>query len=402
MNFKAFALGLSLALVLGGPAQAQRHDRGSGDWELLGEESVGFGADRDVIRIRHDEKFYRDKAFRRLRFVARGGEVKMRSIRISYLNGYSEAVDVDRTLRPGQDVTVDLKGDRSYLRQIEMFYKSKFGISIGGGGIQLKQAAIQVFGEQARRDRPPVREPERLVTPRGWDVLARERITGRDDRVVFRIGRDDGRFASLRLQVGGDQLRISDVEVRFGNGDRQRIRVNQSLEEGQTTGAFDLDGRQRFIQTVTVNLERRHGRGSWRDQAQLVLLGSDRGDRRDNDRDLVPLGEVRVGHRTDVDVVRVGRSEDWFRNRAFDQLRLMASGGDVELLSISIVYMNGYSEKIGVDQRIREGAGVTVDLKGSRSYIREIQLVNRKARGERGRAEVKVFGVPAQRNFHRR
>jgi hypothetical protein len=155
MKAKTLALGLALALTALAPAQAQRGG-GGGNWELLAEERVTLGNDRDVIRLNHDEAFYRAKAYRKLRFVASGGEVRMKTVRLVYLNGYGETIDFSQTLRPGQNVDLDLRGERSFIRQIEMNYRSKLGISIGGGGIKLNQPTIRVFGENVR-SRPPSR-----------------------------------------------------------------------------------------------------------------------------------------------------------------------------------------------------------------------------------------------------
>jgi hypothetical protein len=52
MNLKAWTVGLALALAAVAPATAQR---GGGNWELLGEERVGIGNDRDVITLGHNE-----------------------------------------------------------------------------------------------------------------------------------------------------------------------------------------------------------------------------------------------------------------------------------------------------------------------------------------------------------
>ena len=67
MKLKSMVFGLMLALGALAPAHAQR---GGGDaWELLGEEQVGFGNERDVINIGRSEEYFRNRSYRRLRFV---------------------------------------------------------------------------------------------------------------------------------------------------------------------------------------------------------------------------------------------------------------------------------------------------------------------------------------------
>src|SRR2546429_9003670 len=98
MRLRQVVAGLACALVLGGvmaaDANAQRRDR-DGDrdrgrfdpeWVLLGEKSVGFRVDRDVINIGQGEDWYRDRRFRQLRFVAERNDVYMMSIRLVYIN----------------------------------------------------------------------------------------------------------------------------------------------------------------------------------------------------------------------------------------------------------------------------------------------------------------------------
>ncbi|MBS0243784.1 MAG: hypothetical protein JSS20_16540, partial [Proteobacteria bacterium] len=76
MKLKTLLLGIGLALAAAAPAAAQ----GRASWEFLGEERVGVGNDHDIIRLNYKDDFYRSKSYRRLRFVASGGELKMKAI----------------------------------------------------------------------------------------------------------------------------------------------------------------------------------------------------------------------------------------------------------------------------------------------------------------------------------
>jgi len=306
MKLKTLALGMALALAAVAPADAQRRGGGggggdgrNGNWELLGESRVNLGGDRDVIRLNHDEGYYRNKAYRSLRFVAEGGEVRMKTVRLVYLNGYAEDVDFSRTLRPGEEVDLDLRGERSYLRAIDMNYSGKLGLSLGGGGIRVNQAVIRVFGEnvRGRPEAPPV-----MGRPGG----------GRFDR-------DDG--------------------DRPGHGGRYR----------PSNQAWQL------------------------------------------------LGQQAVGRRGATDVIRVEQSGDFYRDRGLEALHFVSENADVHLMSIRVVYQNGYRENIRVDRLIRAGSEISIDLPGRRSFLREIEVTQRKLPGQRGRAIVSVYGEPTSR-----
>ena len=112
----ALAGALVFAGVIAADANAQR--RFDPDWVLLGEKSVGFRVDRDVINIGQGEDWYRDRRFRQLRFVADRNDVHMMSIRLVYFNGFAEDFRVDRLIRQGEDLALDLRGDRSFIRRI--------------------------------------------------------------------------------------------------------------------------------------------------------------------------------------------------------------------------------------------------------------------------------------------
>ncbi len=272
MTLKSLALGVALVLAVAAPAEAQRRGGGgggAGNWELLGEEKVGIGADRDIIRLNRDENFYRNKSYRRLRFVAEGGEVRMRSVRLHFLNGHVEDVSFEQNLRPGQEVDVDLRGERSYLRQIEMFYKGKFGISIGGGALRVNQASIKVLGENVfggggrdddRRDRD--RKPDFRPDP-SWQLLGTQAV-GRDaERDVVRIEkpadfyRDRG-FDQLHFVAEKGDVHLMQIRVVYQNGFGETVRIDRLIRDGGQT-AVDLPGRRSYLREVEMTYRKLPG-----------------------------------------------------------------------------------------------------------------------------------------------
>ena len=146
----ALAGALMLAGLMGADANAQRRDfdddwrRGHRlEWELLGQKRVGFGIDRDVIQVSQSDDWYRTRRFRALYFQAGRNDVHMMSIRLVYQNGFGEDFRVDRLIREGEELPIDLRGERSFISQIEMVYRARPGF----GG----QATIKVYGEPSRR-----------------------------------------------------------------------------------------------------------------------------------------------------------------------------------------------------------------------------------------------------------
>lgn len=264
--FRLLTAGFVALLFLLQPAAAQRvSDRG---WELLGEKTVGFEVDRDVITVGQSEEWFAKRSYRSLRFAVQRNDVYLIEIRLVYLNGYAENLQVNRPIRAGSQLAVTLPGERSYLRQIEMTYRAR--PSFRG------QAIVKVYGEASSRGIPEQRE-----------------------------------------SVGG---------------------------------------------------------------------GSE-----------IFLGEQRVGFLVDRDTINVGQTEDWFRNRSFGALRFHADGNDVYLIGLRLVYLNGYTEDLRVNQRIRAGADLRVNLQGDRSYLKVIEMTYRARPSFEGKATMKVYGEPARR-----
>jgi hypothetical protein len=403
MKLRAWAIGLALAAMAALPAAAQRGG-GPGNWELLGEEKVGIGGDRDVITIRQSEDYYRDRGFRRLRFVVGGGDVKVRSVRLVYINGQTEDLNFSGNLQSGQQVDVDLKAERSYIRAIEFDYASKFGFSLGSGGLRVNQATMKVFGENVRGGGPsrPV-----AVSSGGdgarWVSIADARFDRTDSRINIPVGREQGRIGQIRLRVDGERVSVRELRVEFGRGEPQIIAFREDLENGVWTRPIDLVGDLRVVERIVAVMDPRRRPGP----AKISMQGIAREGREgreessrpppNNRNSWVPLARQSVGFGSGRAVIRVGQKEEWFRDRGFDKLHFAPEGNEIYMQSIRVVYINGSSEDYRVDKLIPAGGDLAVDLPGSRSYIREIEMSYRARPGYRGEAVLNVFGEPVRR-----
>jgi hypothetical protein len=404
MRLKTLVLGLVLALLV--PFASANAQRGlpprpvvADTWELLGEQTVAFGVDNDSIKVNQDEEWFRNRAFRALRFVAERNDVFMISIRIVYINGHTEDIQVDKLIRRGSQLAVDLRGERSFLKQIDMRYRGNFGISFGGGGIRVDQAVVKVYGERVQRRPEPLAEVP-VIDRSGWSEIDTKRFDTSSTRVVFSSRRGDGRFGQIRLKAVSEPVRIRDVQIRFRNGETQTVPIDSRLEGGDETRVIDLAGEQRFLDTVTVNLEPRRRPGT----IELQLIGLRRsgpeapgGGDIYGGRGWVLLGEQTVGFNVDRDVINVGQPEEWFRERRFRRLHLIAQRNDVYMRSVRITYLNGYVEDITIDRLVAAGTDTAIELGGERSYIRQIEMVYRSRPNYRGQATMKVYGEPMRR-----
>jgi hypothetical protein len=205
---------------------------------LLGEKTVGFGVDRDVIIVGQGEGWFRDRSFQTLHFRAERNDVHMMEIRLVYINGYSENFRVDRFIQRGTQMPVSLGGDRSYIRRIEMVYRARPDFR--------GQAVIRVFGEPTRRFGGP-------SGPGGWTELGCQQVNlFGNDRDTIRVGRREGRFKAIRLYVRGSDVEVLDLKVIYADGEPDDIGVRSLIRAGQRTRPLDLRGWERAIDRVEM------------------------------------------------------------------------------------------------------------------------------------------------------
>jgi hypothetical protein len=138
--------------------------------------------------------------------------------------------------------------------------------------------------------------------------------------------------------------------------------------------------------------------------AALALVGAFAADaiaqrdwRGERDRDRwVLLGERAVNFRAERDAIEISQGDDWWRDRGFRRLHLIAERSDIHLMELRLVYMNGFSEDFRVDREIREGQDQPIELRGERKYLRRIEFIYRSRPSFDGRGVLKVYGVPAR------
>lgn len=358
---------LLLTGVIAGDAAAQRDVRA---WVLLGQQSVGFGIDRDVIRISQPEEWFRTRAFSALNFSVRQNDVHLVAIRLVYLNGYGEDVRVDRLIRSGGSLAVDLPGERSYLRQIEMTYRSRPGFR--------GQALVQVSGMAV--------SPSRAVAigPRpgsDWLVLGRQTVGFGVDRDVINIGQSEDwfrtrSFRTLHIEAQRNDVHMMAIRLVYFNGYGEDFRIDRLIRQGELM-PIDLRGERSFLRRIELVYR---ARPNFRGDAVVTVYGEParRGDGppgRFPDRDeWVELGCQNVAlFGKDSDTIRVGRREGRFK-----AIRLEVRGADVEILDLKVIYANGEPDDIQVRHFLRAGDRTRrLDLRGWERAIERVNLTYR-------------------------
>lgn len=101
-----------------------------------------------------------------------------------------------------------------------------------------------------------------------WDYLGEANVDGARDHDAIQVGRADGRFRSLRIQVERAPIEFQRVIVHYGNGESEELQIRDKIRAGGQTRAIDLRGGDRAISSV----EFWYAKANWRSQRPKVRL----------------------------------------------------------------------------------------------------------------------------------
>lgn len=105
---------LAIVLALGVTTATAHAQRG---WETIGFKAVGAGTDRDVVRVRGDQRH------RQVRICALNRSVQMLDVDVRYANGTRQDLPVRRVINAGAcSAALDLKGRRRDVRDVSLVY----------------------------------------------------------------------------------------------------------------------------------------------------------------------------------------------------------------------------------------------------------------------------------------
>jgi hypothetical protein len=238
-----------LAMAAGAThADAQgRRDRDE-HWEQLGCSDVGRRADFDEIRVGR-----REGRFKAIQLEARGNSISVLNLKVIYANGAPDDIPVRSEINEGDRTRpLDLRGRERSIDTIQIISKKDFR----GPGRGRAEVCVYGLADDDRGDRRG--DDRRDDDRRGgggradWEELGCQSVGFLGDRDVIRVGRREGRFRAIKLNVSGNAVNILDLTVVYTNGEPDHIPVRSEIREGGETRPLDLRGFDRSIDRIEL------------------------------------------------------------------------------------------------------------------------------------------------------
>lgn len=387
-------LALAFAAVLPASAQRYRPDQ----WVKLGEQTVGFGVDRDVIELGRE-----DGRFTAIKLIVRRNDIFLIDLKVTYLSGDTQDLAVRQPIRANSETAAlmlapsprGLNG-RS-LQRIDLVYRSRPGFN--------GQAVVEVWGIRAGDAGGPAAgyggpPPQRYYAsevPRGFVLFATQTVGFQTERDVIRLGRDAGRFGRIAIRVLRNDILLREMTINYSRGETQRLLINAEISANGITTPIDIkDGRIDSIQLVY------QARPGFRGQAVVEVYGEyaqswlgDRGrpdytPQRGARAEWLLLGAQRADMlKPDADVFQVGRQFGPIR-----QLKVRAVGHAIELRGMTIIYGNGQREDVPIRSSLRGGQETQpIDLRGRERFVEAVEMRYQTKFNLGGNATVELYGL---------
>jgi len=85
----------------------------------------------------------------------------------------------------------------------------------------------------------------------GWERLGTRAVEFRQDSDTIAVGRNEGRFSALLLEVTDGALEMDNIRVIFGNGANFSPQTRLVFQEDTRSRVIDLPGETRIIRSIT-------------------------------------------------------------------------------------------------------------------------------------------------------
>jgi hypothetical protein len=210
---------------------------------LFGYQNVGFGIDRDVIKVGGDIG-----KFDRIRLRVLGNDIHINTLKVVYMNGDTQDIAVDAVVRADtRSKWFDLKGDH-FIREITMTYQSKPNLK--------GQARVEVTGQYAKDWLGAAGEGRKYNE--GWVLLGAQTagFTG-FDRDTILVGRNEGGFSRLRIETKDRAITLREIRVKYFEGPDEVFAMNERVDPERPFGPLEFKGGKAPIKAIQAKYRSR-------------------------------------------------------------------------------------------------------------------------------------------------
>jgi hypothetical protein len=210
---------------------------------MFGYQNVGFGIDRDVIKVGGDIG-----KFDRIRLRVIGNDIHIKSLEIVYVDGDSQDIAVDAVVRANtRSKWLDLKGGR-FIREIVMTYHSRPDLK--------GQARVEITGQYAPRWLGADGEGRKYNE--GWVLLGAQTagFTGYDRDTIL-IGRNEGGFSRLRIETKDRAITLREIRVKYFEGPDEVFTMKERIDPDRPYGPLEFKGGTAPIKAIEAKYRSR-------------------------------------------------------------------------------------------------------------------------------------------------
>jgi hypothetical protein len=210
---------------------------------MFGYQNVGFGIDRDVIKVGGEIG-----KFDRVRMRVLANDVHINSLKVLYMDGSSQDVAVDADIKANSRTSwFEVQGDK-FIREIQMNYRSKPNFK--------GQARIEVTGQYAEGWLGTNGEGKKYN--QGWVLLGAQTagFTGFDKDVIT-VGKNEGGFTKLRVIAKDRAITLREVRVVFFTGPDEVFQMRERIDPGNPYGPLEFKGGRSAIKEIQAKYRSR-------------------------------------------------------------------------------------------------------------------------------------------------
>ena len=234
--------------VVAGPTSPDRNTAKPGTVSesgsvMFGFQSVGFGVDRDSIKVGAEIG-----KFDRIRLRVLENDIHLNELKVVYTSGEPDVLAVNADLKENtRSNWLSIKGDR-FIREIQMSYRSRPNFK----GF----ARVEVYGDYAPNWLGPNGEGRKYN--KGWVLLGAKAagFVGFDNEAI-QVGRNEGGFKRLRVAVKERAITLNELRVVYGSGAEDVIAAKSRVDADQSYGPIDLKGGTRVIKEIRAKYRSR-------------------------------------------------------------------------------------------------------------------------------------------------